>query len=72
MISRDATKYLLELAENFPVVAITGPRQSGARSQQHIGPLPLVALRIVQSGNVLFQILGIAVLIAVLVGSHGR
>jgi uncharacterized protein len=29
VISRAATRYLLELAENFPVVAITGPRQSG-------------------------------------------
>ncbi|MGB8297639.1 MAG: AAA family ATPase, partial [Polyangia bacterium] len=29
MVTRDATKHLNELAANFPVVAITGPRQSG-------------------------------------------
>jgi len=29
MISRDAKKTLLRLAKGYPVVAVTGPRQSG-------------------------------------------
>jgi hypothetical protein len=41
-------------------------------SQRNIRPLPLVAPRIVQSGDVLLQILGIAVVIAVLVSAHGE
>jgi uncharacterized protein len=46
MIPRDAQKALRELAEGYPVIGITGPRQSGKTTlaQQTFADKPYVSL----------------------------